>query len=113
MYEMNSMMAKEGCEMEKEKENWQEYRIWMTDDVRASINRRRKEREYRKMRRLYGEYERTQMAKIRYLQMKDYTHRLIRRTLHEYNGMVMQKLEENGSKKRMFNHIKMSMRKQE
>ena len=27
--------------MEKE-ENWQEDRRWMTDDVRASINRRRK-----------------------------------------------------------------------
>ena len=38
--EMNSMMAKEGCEMEKE-ENWQEDRRWMTDDVRASINGRK------------------------------------------------------------------------
>ena len=37
MSEMHSMMAKEGCEMEKE-ENWQEDRRWMTDDVRASIN---------------------------------------------------------------------------
>ena len=37
MSAMNSMMAKEGCEMEKE-ENWQEDRRWMTDDVRASIN---------------------------------------------------------------------------
>ena len=41
MSEMNSMMAKEGCEMEKE-ENWQEDRRWMTDDdVIASINRRK------------------------------------------------------------------------
>ena len=40
MSEMNSMMAKEGCEMEKE-ENWQEDRRWMTDDVRASINGRK------------------------------------------------------------------------
>ena len=37
MSEMNSMMAKDGCEMEKE-ENWEEYRRWMTDGVRASIN---------------------------------------------------------------------------
>ena len=37
MSEMNSMMAKEGCEMDKE-ENWQEDRRWMTDDVRESIN---------------------------------------------------------------------------
>ena len=37
MVEMNSMMAKECCEMEKEG-NWQEDRIWLTDDVRASIN---------------------------------------------------------------------------
>ena len=36
MSEMNSMMAKEGCEMEKG-ENWQEDIRWMTDDVRASI----------------------------------------------------------------------------
>ena len=36
MYEMNSMMTKEGCEMEKS-ENWQEDRRWMTDDVRARI----------------------------------------------------------------------------
>ena len=50
------------------------------------------------MRRLYGVTdERTQMAKIRYL----------------HNGMVMQKLKEDGSKKRMFNHIKRLMRKQE
>ena len=40
MSEMNSSMAKEGCEMEKE-ENWQEDRRWMTDDVRASINGRK------------------------------------------------------------------------
>ena len=81
MSEMNSMMAKEGCEMEKE-ENWQEDRRWMTDDVRASINgRKEKNREYRKMRRLYGVTdERTQMAKIRYLHMKDDTQRLICRT---------------------------------
>ena len=30
--------------------------------------------------------ERTQMAKIRYLQVKDDTQRLICRTLHEHNG---------------------------
>ena len=66
------------------------------------------------MRRLYGVTdERTQMAKIRYLHMKDDTQRLICRTLHEHNGMVMQKLKEDGSKKRMFNHIKRLMRKQE
>ena len=40
MSEMNSMVAKEGCEMEKE-ENWQEDRRWMIDDVRASINGRK------------------------------------------------------------------------
>ena len=91
MSEMISMMSKEGCEMEKE-ENWQEDRRWMTDDVRASINGRKfKKWEYRKMRRVYGvNDERTQMAKIRYLQMKDYTDRLICRALHEHNGMVMQ-----------------------
>ena len=83
----------------------------MTDDVRASINgRKEKNREYRMMRRLYGVTdERTQMAKIRYLQMKDDT----QRTLHEHNSIVMQKLKEDGSKKRMFNHIKRLMRKQE
>ena len=37
MSEMNSMMAKEGCEMENE-ENWQEDKRWMTDDVREIIN---------------------------------------------------------------------------
>ena len=98
-----------------EEENWQENRRWMTNDVRASINGRKyKNMEYRKMRRLYGvNDERTQMAKIRYLQMKDDTQRLICRTLHEQNGMVMLKLKEGGSKKRMFNHIKRFMRKQE
>ena len=40
MYDMNSVMTKEGCEMGKE-ENWQEDRRWMTDDVRASINGRK------------------------------------------------------------------------
>ena len=96
MSEMNSMMAKEGCEVEKE-EHWQEDRRWMTDDVRASING--KNREYRNMRRLYGvNDERTQMVKIRYLQMKDHTQRLICKTLHEHNGMVMQKLKEDGRK---------------
>ena len=39
MSEMNSMMEKKGCEMEKE-EHWQEDRRWMTADVRASINGR-------------------------------------------------------------------------
>ena len=66
------------------------------------------------MRRLYGVTDEiTQMAKIRYLQMKDDTLRLICRTLHEHNGIVMQKLKEDRSKKRMFNHIKRLMRKQE
>ena len=70
-------------------------------------------REYRKMIRIYGvNDERTQMAKISYLQMKDCTQRLICVTLHEHNGMLRQKLKEDGSKKRMFNHIKMLMRKQ-
>ena len=70
--------------------------------------------EYRKMRRLYGvNDDRTQMAKIRYLQMKDDTQRLICRTLHEHKGIVMQKLKEDGSKKGMFNHINRLMRKQE
>ena len=45
------------------------------------------------------------MAKIKYLQRKDDTQRLICRTLHEHNSMVMHKLKEDGSKKRMFNHI--------
>ena len=73
-----------------------------------------KKREYRKMRRLYGvNDEITQMGKIRYLQMKDDTQRLICRTVHEHNGMVMQKLKEDGSKKRMFNHIKRLMKKQQ
>ena len=48
-----------------------------------------KNREYRKMRRLYGvNDERRQMAKIRYLQMKHYTQKLICRTLHENNSML-------------------------
>ena len=34
MYEMNSMMAKEGCEMERE-DNWQEDRT--TDDIKATL----------------------------------------------------------------------------
>ena len=55
----------------------------------------------------------SQMAKIRYLQKKDCTQRLICRTLHEHNGMVMHKLKEDGSKKRMFNHIKRLMGKLE
>ena len=95
MSEMNSMMAKEGCEMEKE-ENWIEDRRWMTDDV----GRKFKKWKYRKIRRLYGvNDERTQMAKISYLQMSNYIQSLICMTLHEHNGMVMQKLKEDGSKK--------------
>ena len=66
------------------------------------------------MRRFYGVIDdRTQMAKIRYLQMKDDTQRLICRTLHEHNGMVMRTLMEDGGKKRMVNHINKLMRKQE
>ena len=53
------------------------------------------------------------MAKIRYLQIKDDTQRLICRTLHVHNCMVMQKLKEDVSKKMVFNHIKRLMRKQE
>ena len=85
------------------------------DDVRASINGRKKnKREYMKMIRMYVvNDERTQMVKIRCLQMKYYTQRLICKTLHEHNGMVMQKLKEDGCKKKMFNHIKSLMRKRE
>ena len=80
--------------MEKE-ENWQEDRRWITDDVRASINgRKEKNREYRKMRILYGVTDEiTQMANIRYLQMKDDTQRLICRTLHEHNGYCNAEIE--------------------
>ena len=53
------------------------------------------------MRRIYGVNDDiTQMAKIRYLKMKEYTQELICRTLHEHNGMIMQKLKEDGSKKK-------------
>ena len=45
--------------------------------------------------------------------MKDDNQRLLCRTLHEHNSIVMQKLKEYGSNKRMFNHIKKLMRKQE
>ena len=66
----------------------------MTDDVRASINGKIKNREDEKF--LYGVTdERTQMAKIRYRQMKDDTQRFICRSLHEHNGIVMQKLKED------------------
>ena len=66
------------------------------------------------MRRLYGvNDERTQVAKIRYLQIKDDTQRLICRTLHEHNGLVLHKLKEECSKEGMFNHIKRLMSKQE
>ena len=53
------------------------------------------------------------MEKIRYMQKKDHTQRLICRTLHEHNVVVIQKLNEDGSMKMMFNHIKRLMRKQE
>ena len=67
-----------------------------------------------KMRRLYGvDDERPQMVKIRYMQRKDYTQRLICKTLHEHNSMVMRKLNEDGSMKRMFTNIKRLMRKDE
>ena len=45
--------------------------------------------------------------------MKDDTQRLICRTLHEHNGIIMQKLKEDGSKKGMFNHLNRLLRKQE
>ena len=45
--------------------------------------------------------------------MKDDTQRLIYRTLHEHNDIVMQILKKDGSKNRMFDHIKRLMRKQE
>ena len=57
--------------------------------------------------------ERTQMAKIRYLQMKDDTERLIYSNMHEHNGMVIQKLKDDESKKMMFNHLKGLIRKPE
>ena len=51
MSKMNSMMAKEGCEMETEDISLEDKR-WMIDDARAIIDGRK--REYRKMRRIYG-----------------------------------------------------------
>ena len=36
MSEMNSMLAKQGCEMDKG-DNWQKDRRWITDEIRASI----------------------------------------------------------------------------
>ena len=56
-------------------------------------------KENKKSGRLYGvNDERTYMAKIRYMLMKYYNQRLICRTLHEHNGMVMQKFKEDISK---------------
>ena len=66
------------------------------------------------MRRIHGvNDEITQMTKIRYMQNKYYAQRLIYKTLHEHNGMVIQKFNEDGSKKRMFNHLMWLMRNQQ
>ena len=101
-------MAIEGGDL-GEHANWQEDRGWMNDGVRASIKR-----EYRNIRKVYGvNDERTQRAKMRYLQRKDETQRLIGRIIHKHNSVVMRMLNEYASKKRMFNHIKMLMRKEE
>ena len=52
--------------------------------------RKEKNSEYTKMRKIYGvNDERSQLAKISYLQKKYYNHRLICRTLHEHNGMII------------------------
>ena len=98
----------------EEHDNWQEESGWMNDDVRVSIDGIiYKNSESRKMRRIYGvNYERTQMTKIKYIQIKDSTQRLICKTLHEHNSKVMRKLNEYESKKRIFNHIKRLMRRQ-
>ena len=40
MFEMNNMMAKEGCDIEKY-EHWQEDRRLMTDDVWTGIKERK------------------------------------------------------------------------
>ena len=70
-------------------------------------------REYREMIKMHGvNDEITQIAKIRYLQKKDYDPMPIYRTRHAHTGMVMQKLYENGNKKRIFNQMRL-MRKQE
>ena len=58
-------------------------------------------------------YYGAQRAKMRYLQLEDGTQRLICRILHEHNNMVMRMLNEDGSKKRVFNHINMLMMKEE
>ena len=99
--------------MEKQ-DNWQEYRRWMTEDIRTSINgRNKKNREYMMMRRIHGvNDEITQIAKIRYIQKRKYAQMLICKTLHEHNGMVIQKLNDDENRTRMFNHIKRLMRKQ-
>ena len=55
----------------------------------------------------------TCMTKISYMQKKDSTQGLICITLHAHDGMVMYTLNEDGSEKRMVNHIKRLMRKQE
>ena len=62
-FEMNSMMAKECCEMEQQ-DNRQEDRGWMTDDVRANIDgRKERNKEYNRMKRINGvNDDRTQMA---------------------------------------------------
>ena len=56
------------------------------------------------------------MERIRYLQRKDRNQRLICKTLHEHDIKVIwklnKKLNKDGSKKRIFNHIKRLMRRQ-
>ena len=48
------------------------------------------------MRIMYGENDdKTQVEKLRYLQRKGYTQRLICMTMHEYNSMVIRKLNED------------------
>ena len=50
---------------------------------------------------------------MRHMQRKDDAQRLIVRILHEHNSMVMRILNEDGNKKRVFNHINMFMKKEE
>ena len=81
---MKRLMVKEGCDIEKRADNRKEDRRWVINDVRMSIEGRKKHnREYRNMIRLCGVNDDiTLSVKMRYLQKKDETQGLSYRTLH-------------------------------
>ena len=108
---LSTSMIEVGEELKLVLERWTENRRgWVSEEVCSNVKRgRQPNKEYRKMRRVYGmNDERTEKDKDYYFKEKEEAKKIVSSALHAHNKVVMSKIFKNG-RKELYNHLKFLM----